>query len=81
MVPRKSGKTLLAAGLAWGLSFLERASGSSMYITAASLKQAMQSFEDIFKAFYKKERGTEVEEEVLEVLLNLLGEEDEDETH
>ncbi|MEE1073300.1 MAG: exonuclease SbcCD subunit D [Cellulosilyticum sp.] len=42
---------------------------------------AQQSFEDIFKAFYKKERGTEVEEEVLEVLLNLLGEEDEDETH
>lgn len=41
-----------------------------------------QSFEDIFKAFYKKERGTEVEAEVLEVLLNLVGEEDEeDETH
>ena len=47
MVPRKSGKTLLAAGLAWGLSLLERKSGSSLYITAASLKQAMQSFEDI----------------------------------
>lgn len=55
MVPRKSGKTLLAAGLAWGLSFLERASGSSMYITAASLKQAMQSFEDIL--FTIKHRG------------------------
>ncbi len=40
-----------------------------------------QSFEDIFKAFYKKERGTEVEEEVLQVLLNLLGEGEEDETH
>ena len=40
-----------------------------------------QSFEDIFKAFYKKERGTEVESEVLEVLMSLLGEEDEDETH
>ncbi|MBP3889257.1 MAG: exonuclease SbcCD subunit D [Cellulosilyticum sp.] len=40
-----------------------------------------RSFEDIFKAFYKKERGTEVESEVLEVLLNLLGEEEEDETH
>lgn len=46
-VPRKSGKTLFAAGLAWGLSLLERASGSAIYITAASLKQAMQSFEDI----------------------------------
>ena len=47
MVPRKSGKTLFAAGLAWGISILERKSGSSLYITAASLKQAMQSFEDI----------------------------------
>ena len=40
-----------------------------------------QSFEDIFKAFYRKERGTEVQEEVLEVLMNLMGEEEEDETN
>ena len=40
-----------------------------------------QSFEDIFKAFYKKERGTEVQEEVLEVLMKLMGEEEEDETY
>lgn len=40
-----------------------------------------QSFEDIFKAFYKKERGTEVESEVLEVLMSLIGEEEEDEAH
>lgn len=46
-VPRKSGKTMFAAGLAFGLSILERRSGSRIYITAASLKQAMQSFEDI----------------------------------
>ena len=46
-VPRKSGKTMFAAGLAFGLSILERRSGSKMYITAASLKQAMQSFEDV----------------------------------
>ncbi len=39
------------------------------------------SFEDFFKAFYKKERGTEVEGEVLEVLMSLMGEEEEDETH
>lgn len=36
-----------------------------------------QSFEDIFKAFYQKERGIEVEEEVLQVLNELLQEEDE----
>ena len=40
-----------------------------------------QSFEDIFKAFYKKERGTEVTQEVLDVLMNLIGEEEDDETH
>lgn len=39
--------TMFAAGLAFGLSILERRSGSRIYITAASLKQAMQSFEDI----------------------------------
>lgn len=40
-----------------------------------------QSFEDIFKAFYRKERGVEVDEEVLEVLLKLVGEEGEDEAN
>ena len=40
-----------------------------------------QSFEDIFKAFYKKERGTEAQGEVLEVLMSLVGEEEEDETY
>lgn len=47
MVPRKSGKTLFASGLAWGLAILEMASGSKIYITAASLKQSLQSFENL----------------------------------
>ena len=46
-VPRKNGKTLFIAGLAWGLAILERASGSKIYIVANSQKQAQQSFEDI----------------------------------
>ena len=46
-IPRKNGKTLFVAGLAWGLAILERASGSKIYIVAASQKQAQQSFEDI----------------------------------
>lgn len=46
-VPRKNGKTLFIAGLAWGLAILERKSGSKIYIVASSLKQAQQSFEDI----------------------------------
>lgn len=41
-----------------------------------------ESMEDIFKAFYKKERGVEADDEVLQMLLELLGEEEEvDETH
>lgn len=46
-VPRKNGKTLFVAGLAWGLAILERLNGSKLYIVAASQKQAQQSFEDI----------------------------------
>ena len=46
-VPRKNGKTMFIAGLAWGLAILERVSGSKIYITSASQKQAQQSFEDI----------------------------------
>lgn len=46
-VPRKNGKTTFIAALAWGLAILERASGSTIYIVAASLKQAAQSFEFI----------------------------------
>lgn len=46
-VPRKNGKTFMIAALAFGLAILERKSGSKIYIVAASLKQAQQSFEDI----------------------------------
>ena len=46
-VPRKNGKTMIIAALAFGLAILERKSGSKIYIVAASLKQAQQSFEDI----------------------------------
>lgn len=46
-VPRKSGKTMFIAALAFALALLERKSGAKIYIVAASLKQACQSFEDI----------------------------------
>ena len=46
-VPRKNGKTLFIAALAFGLALLERRNGSQIYIVAASMKQAIQSFEDI----------------------------------
>lgn len=47
MLPRKSGKTLIASALAWGLAILEMRSGSKIYITAAALKQSLQSFENL----------------------------------
>ena len=46
-VPRKNGKTLFVAALAWGLALLSAKSGSTIYIVAAALRQAMQSFGDI----------------------------------
>ena len=46
-VPRKQGKTLTIAALAFALALLERKSGAKIYIVAASQKQACQSFEDI----------------------------------
>lgn len=46
-IPRKNGKTLFVAALTWALALLERKSGSSVYIVGASLKQAMQSYNNI----------------------------------
>ena len=46
-IPRKNGKTTMVAALTWGLSLLERRSGATTYIVAASQKQANQSFEFI----------------------------------
>lgn len=46
-VPRKNGKTLFIAALAFGLALLERKSGAKIYIVAASQKQACESFQDI----------------------------------
>lgn len=46
-IARKNGKTLFAAALAFGIGLLERRSGAKIYIVAASLKQACESFEDI----------------------------------
>lgn len=46
-IPRKNGKTLFIAALAFGLALLERRSGAKIYIVAASLKQACEAFNDI----------------------------------
>lgn len=46
-IPRKNVKTSFAAALAWGLGLLYRRSGSNIYIVAAALKQALESFDFI----------------------------------
>ena len=44
-VPRKNGKTLMIAGLAFALAVLERMSGSKVYVVGAALKQARETFD------------------------------------
>lgn len=53
-IPRKNGKTTFIAGLAWGLAILERKSGATIYIVAASQKQACQSFDFILHSLRAK---------------------------
>ena len=43
-MPRKNGKTGLAAALAWALSLWYRNSGSKCYIASAALMQSLESF-------------------------------------
>lgn len=54
MLGRKNGKTSLVAGLALAVSILQRKSGSTVYVVAAALKQAMESFQFLkFSLQYK----------------------------
>lgn len=46
-IPRKNGKTLFAAALAFALGILSRMSGAHVYITAAALKQTQEAFDDL----------------------------------
>lgn len=47
VIPRKNGKTMFIAALAFALALLDRKSGAKIYIVAASQKQACESFNDI----------------------------------
>lgn len=44
MVGRKNGKTSFIAGLALAVAIIQRKSGSTVYVVAAALKQALESF-------------------------------------
>lgn len=74
-VPRKNGKTLFMACLAFGLGVLERKSGSQIYITSAALKQSLESFNDILYTFrYKgidQEEGCRIHDNNIEHSIEL----------
>lgn len=53
-IPRKNGKTSFVGGLAFALSIVEAASGATLYIVAASQKQAQQSFDFIHHSLRAK---------------------------
>ena len=53
-VPRKNGKTSFVGGLAFAISIVEAGSGATLYIVAASQKQAQQSFEFIYHSLKAK---------------------------
>lgn len=61
---RKNGKTSFIAGLSWAVSILQRKSGSACYIVAASLEQALQSFD--FLNFNLEYAGIKDEFQVLD---------------
>ena len=44
-IPRKNGKTIFVAALAYGISLLERLSGAKVYVVAETLKQARETFD------------------------------------
>lgn len=54
MLGRKNGKTSFVASLAFAVSILQRKSGSKVYVVAAALKQARESFDFLlFSLRYK----------------------------
>lgn len=58
MLARKNGKTSFIAALSFAVSIIQRKSGSTVYVVAAALKQALESFKFIdfslrYKGIYK----------------------------
>lgn len=67
MVARKNGKTSFIAGLALAVSILQRRSGSTVYVVAAALKQALESFKFLdFSIKYRKLEQFEVHDNSFE---------------
>lgn len=60
---RKNGKTSFVAALVFAVAIMQRRSGSTVYIVAAALKQAMQAFEFLLFSlrFQKIEKKFEIQ--------------------
>lgn len=54
MVPRKNGKTSFIAALAFAVAIIQRRSGSTIYVVAAALRQALESFKFILFSLQHK---------------------------
>lgn len=55
MIARKNGKTSFIAAFSFALAIVQRKSGSTIYVVAAALKQALESFNFLlFSLQYKK---------------------------
>ena len=52
-IPRKNGKTLFVSAVCWVLALMSVKSGATIYIVAAALRQAMESFANIRNNLYK----------------------------
>ena len=67
MVGRKNGKTSFIAALSFAVSILQRRSGSTVYVVAAALKQALESFNFLdFSIKYRKLKDFEVHDNSFE---------------
>lgn len=67
-VPRKNGKTGLAAALAWSLSLLYRRSGAKTYIASAALMQSLESFN--FLAYNVRRMGEDKKGRMVKIIDN-----------
>ena len=64
-IPRKNGKTILVAALAWALAIMERASGSEVYVVGAALKQALETYRNweynLYPGMYKDKKAAKAD--------------------
>ncbi len=62
-IPRKNGKTIFVAALAYGISLLERMSGAKVYVVAETLKQARETFDtwsyNVCTALYEDKKAAQ----------------------